>query len=177
MIICRDYNQEKLLDRVWYESSNILYSECDDNVDALKTLRVTFKNGATYEYSEVDVNDYVMFIAGGTDGSNGKALNKHIKPKYDCRRIGDMDLSLLEEEKERLLKEQANPCNSLWNSMKLIFSVQIPDRMKEIEKENGSDRTKEDIQEILGLITASMNSISAEVGFPLIKIGESCCPI
>ena len=48
MVIYRDYNQETRLDRIWYDSSNILYSECDDKLNELKTLRVTFKNGATY---------------------------------------------------------------------------------------------------------------------------------
>ena len=105
MIICRNYSEEKRLDKVWYNSSNVIYSECDDNIDALKTLRVTFKNGATYQYSDVDVNDYVMFVHGGLDGSNGKALNKFIKPKYKCERIGDSDLNTIKEEMETLLEK------------------------------------------------------------------------
>ena len=35
---------ENDLDRTWYDSSNVLYSECDDVTDGLKVLRVTFKN-------------------------------------------------------------------------------------------------------------------------------------
>ena len=82
MIIFRNYDEERKLDRVWYDSSNIFYSECEDNdISPKKVLRVVFKNGATYEYSDVDVNDYVMFIAGGTDNSNGKALNEFVKKK------------------------------------------------------------------------------------------------
>lgn len=106
MIICRDYNEEKRLDRAWYNSSNILYSECDDNLNELKTLRVTFKNGATYQYSEVDVNDYLMFMYGGLDGSNGKALNKYIKPKCKYERLSDKNVNEINEEMEKLLKEQ-----------------------------------------------------------------------
>ena len=106
MVLLADYNNDKLLDRVWYDSSNIAYSECDDNVNALKTLRVTFRNGATYQYEEVDVNDYVLFVHGGLDNSNGKALNKYIKPKYKCTRIEDRDVEKLKEELEILLEER-----------------------------------------------------------------------
>jgi hypothetical protein len=107
MVICRDYNGEKRLDRVWYESSNILYSECDDNVNSLKTLRVTFKNGATYEYSDVDVNDYLMFLNGGLDGSNGKALNKFIKPKCKFERLNDKDPVTVLNEGRMLAEEKS----------------------------------------------------------------------
>lgn len=81
MILLREFNKEKKLDRVWYQSSNIFYSECEDRLNELKVLRVVFNNGAAYEYSDVDVNDYVMFLKGGLDGSNGKALNEFIKKK------------------------------------------------------------------------------------------------
>ena len=37
MILFRDYNQEKRMDRAWYSSSNIVYSECDDIKDDYKT--------------------------------------------------------------------------------------------------------------------------------------------
>lgn len=106
MITCRKYDSEKLIDKVWYDSSMIVYSECEDRLNETKVLKVTFKNGATYVYKDVDVNDYVMFVHGGLDGSNGKALNKHIKPKCEFERIEDADLKLLEEEKEQILKEQ-----------------------------------------------------------------------
>lgn len=106
MIICRDYNKEKRLDRVWYDSSNILYSECDDNLNELKTLRVTFKNGATYQYESVDVNDYLLFVNGGLDGSNGKALNKFIKPKYEFIRLENSDVNAILNESKKLLEEK-----------------------------------------------------------------------
>ncbi len=102
MIIYRDYNEDAGLDRVWYTSSSVIYSECDDKKDSLKTLRVTFKNGSTYEYYDVDVNDYVMFVHGGTDGSNGKALHKFIKGKYDFKRIEDKDPIEIQNDLDRL---------------------------------------------------------------------------
>ena len=88
MILFRDFNEKTRMDRVWYDSSMIIYSECYDKPDTpLKDLKVTFKNGATYEYKDVDVNDYVAFVHGGLDNSNGKALNKFIKPKCECKKI------------------------------------------------------------------------------------------
>ena len=106
MIKHRDYDQEKRLDRVWYDSTNVFYSECEDIVDDYKILRVVFNNGATYEYKNVDVNDYVMFVRGGLDGSNGRALNKYIKPRCECEKIENMDKEKLTEELNRLLEEK-----------------------------------------------------------------------
>lgn len=112
MILLRDYDKEKLLDRVWYDSSNIFYSECDDTKNGLKVLRVVFKNGATYQYKNVDVNDYVMFVNGGLDGSNGKSLNKFIKPKCEFEKLENMDMNFLTEEFTRLKEEKEQKKNA-----------------------------------------------------------------
>ena len=107
MIIIREYNEEKHLDKAWYSSSNIVYSECDDHENDYKTLRVVFKNGSCYEYKKVSVMDYLMFMHGGVDGSNGKALNKFIKEnKYEYERLENKDLTLLNEEMNRLIKKK-----------------------------------------------------------------------
>ena len=107
MILLREYNQEKSLDRVWYDSSNVFYSECEDGDSAKKVLRVVFKNGAQYQYSDVDVNDYVMFIAGGIDGSNGKALNEFVKKKKcPYERIADADKEALINEMNEIKKQR-----------------------------------------------------------------------
>lgn len=109
MLLKRNYNQEKRLDRAWYSSSNIIYSECDDHENDYKTLRVTFKNGACYEYYKVSVQDYLMFMHGGLDGSNGKALNKFVKAnQYEYKRIDDSDLTFINEELEKLTKNSEN---------------------------------------------------------------------
>lgn len=129
MIIHRDYDQEKRLDRVWYNSSNVFYSECEDVVDNYKILRVVFNNGATYEYRNVDVNDYVMFVRGGLDGSNGRALNKFIKPKCECERIEDIGKEKLTEELNRLLEEK---------KQKKLMEEQSEQKTTE-EKENGGN--------------------------------------
>ena len=46
---------ENKLERAWYDSSNIVYSECDDIENELKVVRITFKDGRTYRYEGVDV--------------------------------------------------------------------------------------------------------------------------
>ena len=131
MIIHRDYDQEKRLDRVWYNSSNVFYSECEDVVDDYKILRVVFNNGATYEYRNVDVNDYVMFVRGGLDGSNGRALNKFIKPKCECERIEDLGKERLTEELNRLLEEK--------KQKKLLEEQENQETNETDEKENGEN--------------------------------------
>lgn len=103
MILFRKYDQETKIDKVWYQSSNVFYSECEDKENDLKELKVVFKNGATYLYSQVDVNDYVSFVHGGVDGSNGKALNYFIK-KYDCVKLEKTNTQDLLNEMEELKK-------------------------------------------------------------------------
>ena len=101
MVLFRYYDKDNRIDKAWYDSSNIIYSECDDNVDDFKTLRIVFKRGEQYEYKKVDVNDYLMFLNGGLDGSNGKAFFKYIKPKYEFEKLTPVDLEFLKTEMER----------------------------------------------------------------------------
>ena len=117
MLLLREYNQEKRLDRAWYSSSNIVYSECEDHENELKTLRVVFKNGSCYEYKEVSVMDYLMFMHGGLDGSNGKALNSFIKTKkYEYEKKDDADLSLLTEEMNKIINKRKENQNQTENN-------------------------------------------------------------
>lgn len=102
MILKRIYNENTKIDKIWYDSSNLVYSECVDNENELKTLIVVFKNGATYQYDNVDVMDYVMFVHGGLDNSNGKALNTFIKKKCPYKKIDNRDLSELQKELDEL---------------------------------------------------------------------------
>lgn len=105
MILYRKYDADKNIDMIWYKSSNIIYSECLDNENDYKTLKVVFKNGQSYTYKKVDVNDYVLFVHGGIDGSNGKALNKFIKPKYEFEKTEIFDTDLLNATLENNLKQ------------------------------------------------------------------------
>lgn len=93
------------VDKVWYDSSNILYSECDDIINSLKTLRVFFKNGRKYQYYDVNVNDYILFRESE---SQGKALSKIIK-QYKCERLDDFDVERVKEELQSLLDEENKP--------------------------------------------------------------------
>lgn len=83
-------------DKTWYDSSNIVYSECLDYDGTLKTLSVVFKNGTQYEYNDVPVQDYLFFR---DSQSQGKALNEYIKNKnYPYKKIEPMDIEELNEE-------------------------------------------------------------------------------
>lgn len=106
MLICRDYNKETGLDRAWYDSSNIKYTECDDNPDDFKTLRVVFKKGTCYEYRDVNVYDYLMFMHGELTGSNGKAFHKCIRQKYEGKRLEDRDLEQIEKDRIAVQKKK-----------------------------------------------------------------------
>lgn len=89
------------VDKSWFNSSNIVYAECIDKENALKEVKVVFKNGSEYSYLDVMVQDYLMFRE---DASQGKALNKFLK-KYDYQKHQDKrDLELLQEELEQNLK-------------------------------------------------------------------------
>ncbi len=86
------------LDRTWYDSSNIKYSECIDKENELKKVKVVFKNGTQYQYSDVDVRDYLFFRDAP---SQGKALNQYIKEKkYPYEKLENADIAKLDEEFE-----------------------------------------------------------------------------
>lgn len=112
------------VDKVWYDSSNVLYSECDDITDGLKVLRVTFKNGRTYQYYDVNVNDYLLFRE---NASQGVALNKFIK-QYKCERIDDLNVDDIQSELEKLntaesLKTKKELFEMLGNVCEIIISA------------------------------------------------------
>lgn len=104
MITESKYYQSSKTDKVWYDSSNIIYSEFKDGGNGKGQLFVTFKNGSTYHYKDVDLSgDYMLFKHGGTnpDMSNGKALNQFIKGKYDFERVSDKEIAALMEEYQK----------------------------------------------------------------------------
>lgn len=86
------------VEKSWYDSSNVRYSECDDHDNDLKTLRVVFKNGTQYEYKKVNVQDFLFFSRAL---SQGKALNQYIKAKgYEYEKLEDANMQALEDELE-----------------------------------------------------------------------------
>lgn len=94
------YNQKDRIDKAWYNSSNVVYSECNDMNNEYKSVKIIFKNGSTYEYYDVNVNDYVMFRE---DSSQGSAINKYIK-KYKYEKLKDSDLENIDKELNDVIK-------------------------------------------------------------------------
>ena len=84
------------VDKTWYQSSNLRYTECIDHDNDLKTLKVIFNNGSQYQYDKVNVNHYLLLRE---DASQGKALNKYIKANgYEFTKLENADLAALEGE-------------------------------------------------------------------------------
>lgn len=101
MLLFSVYNEKTRTEKAWYNSSNVFYSEfVEDSEKNEGDLYVTFLNGATYKYKNVQLTpDYLMFKHGGLDGSHGKALNAYIKPKYKFERVEDKNINDLLSEK------------------------------------------------------------------------------
>ena len=116
-IIGKHYDEKTHIDEDWYESSNVVYSKFIENEsDNYGQLYVTFKNGATYHYKDVDMpTDYLLFKSGGIDNSQGKTLNKQIKAKYEYERVSDENIQELMERLENLKNdvEETAPDNGV----------------------------------------------------------------
>ena len=107
MIIKKIYDPETKTQKVWYDSSMFYFTKMTENeTENNGDLTVVFKNGATYVYKDVKLEDYVLLVAGGTDGSNGKALNKLIKPKYDYERVENTNFEDLEKELDKIIMSE-----------------------------------------------------------------------
>lgn len=104
MIITEKFDNVKNTDEVFYDSSSVMYSKFDASNNE---LTVVFKGGGQYVYHDVDMaQDYMLFKHGGPDNSQGKALNRFIKSKYEYEKIGDADLVELSKKKEEIEKYQ-----------------------------------------------------------------------
>lgn len=112
MIKKKIYEEKTKTQKVWYDSSMMVYSEMvESDVDNVGELYVVFKNGWRYVYHNVRFEDYVLLLAGGTDASQGKTLNKVIKNKYEYERLDDADLVAIENDfnkEDETLKDISN---------------------------------------------------------------------
>ena len=89
-------------DKAWFDSSNVLYAECDDKDNELKEVRVTFKNVNTYAYHNVKVTDWLLFRESS---SIGKGLNAYIK-QYEYEKLPNgRDVDDIKNELQVLLEE------------------------------------------------------------------------
>lgn len=117
MIKKKIYDEKTKTQKVWYDSSMMVYSEMVEHENENKgELYVVFKNGSRYVYHDVSFEDYVLLIAGGTDASQGKTLSKIIKGKYEYERVDDADLNLIEEELNAEKKESDDKLNTYFIS-------------------------------------------------------------
>ena len=102
MVLKKIYDEKTKTQKIWYDSSMIYYSEMVENeTENSGNLFIVFKNGQKYVYKDVRFEDYIVFINGGTDSSQGKALNKVIKSKYDFEKVEDADMDALKAEFEK----------------------------------------------------------------------------
>lgn len=93
MILKKKYLEEKKIQQVWYDSTMLSYSEMrEDEFENKGELIIIFKNGTAYSYKDVSFEDYLIFLGGGTDASQGKTLNKIIKGKYEYEKITNIDI-------------------------------------------------------------------------------------
>lgn len=90
------YYIEDKLDRAWFESSNIVYAECDESDNEFKTVRVVFKNGSQYQYSNVHVTDWITFKRAE---SQGKCLNERFKKTgIEYKKLDNINVEKLMDE-------------------------------------------------------------------------------
>ena len=89
-----EYDLEKNVDEVWYQSSNVIYSWFGESQEWNSgDLVVVFKGGKRYVYKNVAFMDYLYFKnAAFNEGSSGKAFNQYIIKKYTGEKMDDVDL-------------------------------------------------------------------------------------
>ena len=62
MLITSYYNFDTKIEKAWYNSSNVFYSEfVEDSEKNEGDLYVTFNNGATYKYKKV--KDFLKIVS------------------------------------------------------------------------------------------------------------------
>jgi len=117
MILKKIYDEKTKTQKVWYDSSMIKYSEMvEDENENKGELYVTFNNATTYVYHDVKFEDYLVFVGGGTDASQGKALNKMIKSKYEYEKVGDADMDKINAELNKKENEEVDIANTYFIS-------------------------------------------------------------
>lgn len=148
MLKYKFYDKENRIEKCWYDSTNILYSECFDYENDYKDLNVVFKEGRTYLYKKIDVKDYLSFRNATSQGS---ALNKFITKKengklvYECLRLSDTDLSELEDKRKELLNENSEKkANGTSENEVLTFEIDSENKSLTVKNDKGEELYKTD---------------------------------
>lgn len=117
MVLKKVYDEKAKTQKIWYDSSMIYYTEMvESEVENSGNLFVVFKNGQKYVYKDVRFEDYIVFINGGTDASQGKTLNKVIKGKYEYEKVGDADMDELSKELNKIEDDDSDKLHTYFIS-------------------------------------------------------------
>lgn len=107
MVLKKFYDEVKKEQKAWYDSSMFCFTRAVEHENAnLVDLYVTFKNGWTYKYKDVKIEDYILLLSGFEQSSHGKTLNKVIKPNYEFERVDNMDTNNIWEEYNDIVKKE-----------------------------------------------------------------------
>lgn len=107
MVIKKFYDADKKEEKAWYDSTMFCFTRAVEHPDAnLVELYVTFKNGWTYLYKNVKLEDYVLLISGFEQTSHGKTLNKVIKPNYEFERLDNLNVDDIWSEYYKIENEE-----------------------------------------------------------------------
>ena len=107
MVIKKVYNEEKKEQKAWYDSSMFCFTRAVEHTNAnVVDLYVTFKNGWTYKYKDVKLEDYILLLSGFEQSSHGKTLNKVIKPNYEFERVDNVDTDAIWEEYYKIVRQE-----------------------------------------------------------------------
>ena len=165
MILKKIYDEKTKTQKVWYDSTMIVYTEMvEDEIENKGDLYVTFKNGSTYVYKDVAFEDYILFIAGGTDASQGKTLNKVIKSKYEFEKGEQKNVQDLIDEMNRLNEEEMSQDIDITHTFRIFGEDDLTDNEIEFNyyskinqamflgSNNGFDKKMQDyFMDILGV--------------------------
>lgn len=135
----KEDNSGVSVDKTWYDSSNVIYTECIDNDGELKQLKVVFANGSQYLYKDVDVRDYLLLREASSQGST---LNRIIKKKgYEYERLDNANLENIREEYEKV-KNGCDDSDTMTNVDKQYLNL-LKDILEHgVEKETRAGKVK-----------------------------------
>lgn len=133
MVILKQYDEKTKTQKAWYDSSMFCFTRAVEHEDVnLVDLYVTFKNGWTYVYKNVKLEDYILLISGFEQASHGKTLNKIIKPRYEFERLEDMDVNSIWDEYHKLHAEEEEKNNKKYRTYFISGHRDISDEEFEI---------------------------------------------